>query len=550
MKIFNTILFVLLTPLLLLAQLSPGKLSRPHAELEGIKNCSQCHERKQQISAGRCLTCHKLLKERIDANKGMHADENHKECQTCHVEHQGEDYALIWWPDGKDGFDHNDTGYELKGKHRALKCEQCHSSKFIMEKTRLIEPKKDLAKTFLGLSQECLTCHKDEHRAQMENCTTCHTMEEWKPAEKFAHTSARYQLIGRHQTVACVKCHPVVRDNKWLDNPDYNKFKDLTFGACTDCHADPHNNRFGPTCEKCHTPNGWSSVKTAAFDHSRTRFPLLGRHQEITCRQCHITGQSIKITKFDQCRDCHLDYHRGQFTDRAQGGACEECHTVEGFSPSKFTLVQHQKTDFQLEDSHLAVPCNACHVKSKAGTLHETMKFQFSSTRCVDCHRDPHQNTVDKFLEKDGCEHCHNVSSWSSLSFDHKETGFDLLGRHIEIRCSSCHQTKVADNPATQLALTKLPTNCEDCHADIHYGQFRDKKMETEKGFTRCDRCHTPTDWLAEKFDHNRDSEFKIEGAHQYVKCEQCHLEVTLKGKTLRLFKLPRTECSYCHDAR
>lgn len=550
MKRYATALFVLLTPLFVFAQLSPGKLSRAHSELEGLKNCSQCHARKRQVDSESCLACHTLLNERISAGKGLHANDSFKECQTCHVEHQGEDYELIWWPDGKENLDHRDAGYELLGKHKTLKCEQCHKSQFIVEKEKFVEKQKDLNRTFLGLNQACLTCHQDEHRAQMnESCTTCHTMDGWKPAAKFSHTTARYQLVGRHQTVVCAACHPAVQDNKWPDNPAYQKIRGLAFGACTDCHTDPHNNRFGPNCENCHTPNGWSSVKTAAFDHSKTQFPLLGKHQNVACDKCHTPGQSIKIARFERCTDCHADYHLGQFVDRAQGGACEECHTVQGFSPSTFTIAQHQESDYKLAGGHLAVPCFLCHSKSNVGA-DETITFSFSSTRCADCHANPHKNTVEKYLNKGGCEYCHTVTSWAEKIFDHAETGFALIGRHEKAACTSCHKQEESADRLANLVFTKLPSECQGCHADIHLGQFRKKNDNAEKTVTRCERCHTPIDWLADKFDHNRDSQFKLDGAHAYVTCEKCHPQATVKEKTVHLFKLPHTDCSYCHDSR
>ena len=39
--------------------ISPGKLSAAHAELEGMRQCTQCHELGQRgASAQRCLGCH------------------------------------------------------------------------------------------------------------------------------------------------------------------------------------------------------------------------------------------------------------------------------------------------------------------------------------------------------------------------------------------------------------------------------------------------------------------------------------------------------------
>jgi hypothetical protein len=550
----NTILFLLLAPQVLWAQLSPGKLSRPHAELEGIKNCSQCHARKAQISAERCLSCHQLLKERIDQKKGLHANEGYETCQSCHVEHQGENYSLIWWPDGKERFNHGETGYELQGKHKTLSCEACHNPTLIVEKAKFIDQVKDLSRTFLGLNSTCLTCHDDEHRQQLgDQCAACHNMDRWKPADKFDHQSARFQLVGRHQTVACGKCHPLVQDNKLPNNPDYRQYKGVAFSTCNNCHADPHNNRFGADCEKCHTPNGWRSTITADFDHSRTRFPLLGRHQTVACEKCHSSKQSIKIIEYEQCSDCHADYHQGQFAHRPLAGACEECHTVEGFSPSTFTVAQHEKTGFPLRESHLATPCNGCHSKSNSGLSVGSIRFRFDSSACIDCHSNPHGNGVGAISSTSQCEQCHNVSNWNSISFDHQQTGFPLKGRHREIRCKACHQTKISVNgnppSAVPITFSPLSTQCERCHADAHGGQFKIIHPENGESYIGCERCHTPTDWLAEKFDHNRDSRFKLDGAHLYVKCEQCH-QVSPTDGDMRLYKFPRIECSFCHDAQ
>ena len=35
----------------IIAQLSPGDLSKPHANLEGLENCTQCHDAGKKISA-------------------------------------------------------------------------------------------------------------------------------------------------------------------------------------------------------------------------------------------------------------------------------------------------------------------------------------------------------------------------------------------------------------------------------------------------------------------------------------------------------------------
>src|SRR5512135_2822353 len=49
----------------------------------------------------------------------------------------------------------------------------------------------------------------------------------------------------------------------------------------------PHGTLSIP-CEDCHTSTSWTEASGAMkFDHRRTRFPLLGQHAQVACKQCH-----------------------------------------------------------------------------------------------------------------------------------------------------------------------------------------------------------------------------------------------------------------------
>ncbi|HES59296.1 MAG TPA: hypothetical protein ENO18_02600, partial [Caldithrix sp.] len=191
MRTFFLILF--LSASALLAQLSPGDLHQVHADLEGIANCTQCHVEGQQLSPEKCFDCHSILKARIDAGKGLHINPDYKQCDHCHIEHQGRNFDLVYWKDGTDKFQHNLTGYILEGGHKDVDCRKCHNSKNIKNPQTYLEKKKDLERTYLGLSQECLSCHHDEHRGQLKTtCKNCHSFDKWKPALKFDHNKANY----------------------------------------------------------------------------------------------------------------------------------------------------------------------------------------------------------------------------------------------------------------------------------------------------------------------------------------------------------------------
>ncbi len=539
------------------AQLSPGDLQRAHASLEGLENCTQCHSAGKKVSAKKCLSCHTILKDRIDAGKGLHSQPEFKKCVKCHSEHHGRNFKLIHWQDGRKHFDHSKTGYELKGAHTEQECRDCHQPKNIVIKEALLSKKKDLKRTFLGLDQKCVSCHIDEHRGQLSNdCLKCHNMEKWKPATAFDHNRTDYPLTGKHVQVDCQKCHKPIQDNLYPDDRSYLKFTNIRFNQCSACHEDAHNGQFGKECNSCHQTDGWRHIRTANFNHDRTRFPLRGLHRKVACESCHKPGLPRKGLKFAHCMDCHEDFHNGQFADHPSRGDCDECHTVNGFHPSTFTLEQHQKSDFPLEGAHLAIPCIACHqtqqnqrIRRAGRSMLQMNRFVFTSTKCHACHEDPHQGEVDKFVQEGGCEFCHSVESWQAVQFDHQQTDFALKGHHRETDCVSCHKPEKTAGNQRIIRFADLSTKCQDCHQDVHHGQF--ESTLTTAGhvliITDCSRCHTEENWQPDKFDHNRDAAFSLEGAHQSVPCLDCHKKVGTGDNSYTQFKPLDNRCSSCH---
>ena len=542
------------------AQLSPGDLARPHAQLEGLKNCTKCHETGEQITGKNCLSCHTLLRERIDAGKGLHARPDHKDCVRCHSDHHGREFEIVFWKEGQDNFDHGKTGYTLEGGHLGLECNKCHQPANIRQPDRLLKADKNLSRTFLGLTQDCLSCHTDEHRGQLKkDCLTCHTYENWKPASGFDHNKAKFRLTGRHVEVECAKCHPSASDRVIDGDTEYTRFVGIDFAECGACHKDPHRGQFGADCSGCHQTSDWQKMKNGKrFDHSKTRFPLKGLHAGVACESCHKPGKPRRGLAFSKCLDCHNDPHRGQFADHLSKGNCESCHNENGFSPSTFGIAEHQKTNFPLEGSHLAIPCIACHISNGRSTglqalgtrtriRPESYVFDIKATRCQDCHKDPHDTAIAKMVNSEaGCLSCHQVESWVSVNFDHQQTGFALEGKHQQTPCAGCHKEKT---PGGSVAFAGLFPVCQTCHEDIHFGQFAlDEVIEGRKvRMTPCQRCHSPQDWKASLFDHNTMSTFLLEDAHAKTACASCHKPETAAGKTRVIYKPLSGECASCH---
>jgi hypothetical protein len=54
-------------------------------------------------------------------------------------------------------------------------------------------------------------------------------------------------------------------------------------------------------------------------------------------------------------------------------------------------------------------------------------------------------------------------------------------------------------------------------------------------------------DWLAEKFDHNKHSRYKLAGAHVYVNCSKCHKVEMKDGIKFVRYKPISADCRECH---
>ena len=185
------------------AQLSPGDLASAHAHLEGVSNCTQCHVLGEKVSDNKCLDCHKEIKTRVDRQSGYHSSSEvkGKDCATCHSEHHGRKFDMIRFDE--DNFKHQLTDYELTGAHKKIDCRKCHISDFIEDRDL-----KKRSETYLGLDQECISCHTDYHQKTLTNdCASCHSTDAFSPAGNFNHDKTDFSILGKHKEVECIECH-------------------------------------------------------------------------------------------------------------------------------------------------------------------------------------------------------------------------------------------------------------------------------------------------------------------------------------------------------
>ncbi len=589
-------------------QISPGDLSQAHADLEGMGNCTLCHDLGNKVSNTKCLDCHEVIQSLMDRKRGYHASREvrAKDCFDCHSEHHGRKFDATRFD--QDNFNHDLTGYKLEGEHDAIDCRKCHVAENIHD--REIRQREN---TFLGLDEKCLSCHDDFHQKTLDNdCIQCHDFNTFRPAPKFDHDDSNYPLKGKHIDVDCVKCHEQTTRN----GKDFQVFTDLAFGDCIDCHDDPHNNqlagkcsqchtessfytfagedrfnhnrntkfnlngahkrldcvschaedsnpltvfqdrkgitesqcatchedvhegKFGNDCAKCHKESSFLSLRSMDFfDHSVTDYPLEGKHIGVDCKECHIE-RFLDAIDFSACKNCHDDYHRGQFEKVNSSPDCVDCHSLnEGFGYSLYTLEQHQQSDFPLEGAHLATPCFSCHVSE------DRWEFRDIGSYCIDCHQDVHEDVIsEKYYPENDCVRCHNSESWASIDFDHNLTEWPLVGKHQEVSCRECHFDMEQGSNDTPVQIFNLLDNqCITCHENIHGDQF------AINGVTDCIRCHDSFSWFPNQFDHNTTA-FPLDGAHAEVDCRACHIPQIQDGKIVTDFKIESFECIDCHQ--
>jgi len=253
----------------------------------GAIECTDCHLDLEFASTDpECSSCH------VD----VHRSELGDDCAFCHSTRSFLDQAEIRRM-------HRQTRFALTGRHAGVDCQSCH------------EPRGEGGLTYLGVSAECIDCHRDayenvaspDHVADgfSENCDACHGTATWVGGF-FNH---ELQIGG---TLICVQCH---RD-------DYD--------ATTD--PDHTSAGFPLDCGACHGTRTWDG---ADFAHDEFWFPIdSGAHRGEwdDCSECHTVASNYQV--YD-CLGCHPHSDRNK-TDgdhdeegqdyRYESVACYDCH--------------------------------------------------------------------------------------------------------------------------------------------------------------------------------------------------------------------------------
>ena len=559
------------------AQVSPGPLAAPHADLDALTKCFACHSRSETM-AQRCIACHTEIAWSRSQRRGLHARGDYAECQSCHPDHAGRDFSMVTWEEGSvERFRHDRSGYALEGAHATARCEQCHAA---ANQKSPAAPKirmKDRNRSYLGLERACASCHRDPHAGRFgASCETCHHVTKWGDlnASTFNHDRTRYPLRGRHVLAACADCHDATR--AFGPKPRFDR--------CDACHNDVHAGKATlagrpADCAACHDVTTFVTSTFTVALHAKSAYPLEGRHREVACGTCHgrrpesVPGASLGAAgvqlrpKHEACADCHRSPHGTQLAGNVKAMACVGCHDLRAFKPARFTAADHAKTAFALTGAHGRTECRACHDAHRAGlpALSETERYGSAGfamavpeRACADCHADPHRG---RFSASVSCADCHGAESFRPARLgvsEHARYRFPLQGAHRAVPCGECHRDLARREPpgerSTLLRAAKGPDpltfaiarqECVSCHAGPHGDQFAKPASRA----LSCERCHGVDLFKpATRFDHGRGTAFALEGAHRGVACARCHATVKApEGERIVRFRGVSTACESCH---
>jgi len=338
------------------------------------------------------------------------------------------------------------------------------------------------------------------------DCETCHTTASWSNVE-FPHEGVGFVLNDSHTSVSCDRCHDI---------------KNFSGAArdCLGCHQDVHESRLGPDCERCHTPRRWEIFDTEEI-HARTRFPLLGRHVQIDCRNCH--ADLLEGDYAVSARDC-VDCHEGDYLKTGNpehvslgiGTSCSECHEPIQWRPAYFPSHDAVFPVFSGNHSGVWDMCSDCHPDPSTFTV-------FS---CFKCHSRSAMDGVHAGIQgysydNQACLGCHpRGSKEGGIAAAHDANYFPIFtGTHASAweACSQCHT---------------LPGNfgsfsCLECHE--HDQPTMDNRHAGIPGYSydsvQCLSCH-PTGERGEFLAHDQDYFPIYSGRHAgtWGACSECHI--------------------------
>ena len=104
----------------------------------------------------------------------------------------------------------------------------------------------------------------------------------------------------------CLACHKDIAKDVREKHGLHGLRKDVAATPCRQCHAD-HKGRDADIIQ----------LDKSIFNHGATNFVLDGKHEHVSCQECHAAGKKYRQAP-RACVDCHrsADPHKGQVSDQ------------------------------------------------------------------------------------------------------------------------------------------------------------------------------------------------------------------------------------------
>lgn len=406
------------------------KLTGAHSQVA----CAKCHKtssfRETELFRGKevgaCTACH------VDP----HRKKFDATCTSCHNTERWDTRSI----------NHARTRFPLLGAHGQVACAKCHQDSAMIKPVRF---------------EQCAACHVNVHRESIkEDCGACHTENTFKGAAFDHGVRTTFSLEGKHQGLACVKCHTTVSDARVPLAKMVVDYRGAE-NTCVACHlkVDPHKGELGRACDACHSA---STFSVKGFAHPRAPDFYRGQHETVRCEKCHLPDPASRPPRAKapsmECSSCHRDVHLGQVAK-----TCELCHTVEAvkFAASKFN---HESSRFRLTGKHTTTNCVECHrpeTRAFPSGMGTSVAYTPIAMECRACHKDPHFGQVDT-----RCETCHATTSFAIESYKHQGMTDFFRGFHSKYACKDCHKAETAHFPAGQGTAVRfiVGRTCASCH--------------------------------------------------------------------------------------
>ena len=258
---------------------------------------------------------------------------------------------------------------------------------------------------------------------------------------------------------------------------------------------------FNNSCFKCHMP--LVSVSSSCLScHKETQANIKNK----TGMHGNMEGESVK-----KCLQCHTDH------ESAQRLIIRDARTEGQFKQDIISI--REKNSLMISDEMNVV-------RSEYPNLWEKISSELSW-----------ENRF-KIIQSD---------------FDHKLTGYPLIGGHAKVKCQDCHKnikdfkTSVKEGLMPSFSMEKVVHKdfCLSCHKKDDEGKGGHKG---EYGKS-CSSCHALTGsekgWkalLPKIKNHHNDPKHELQGRHKKIACQKCHSKIPFSKKP------EESTCFYCHE--